>query len=272
VRQKLLIVLVAAAAALAASGSAWAAGSKTFTDPQGDASQGPDLTQLVVSNDDSGLITFQLTFSNRPTILTGDDVVAIGLDTDSNGDTGDETGYEYALGFSFETQRAELGRWDGSRFDFNVPETTLRFADGGRTLSVNRSQLGGTSAFRFRVLTSGYGAGDTAPEGGLAVIWDYQLVLRPEIVQVRVGFVPGQPRAGRAFALGSPTLRLSSGQMVAPASYTCRATLAGRVLRATGRCRWRLPRNARSKRLVVTVRASYGGVTATFDPYIFRVS
>jgi hypothetical protein len=274
VRQKLVLVLVVLVAALATTGSAWAAGSKTFTDPRDDASAAPDITQLVVSNDDNGQITFQFTFSNRPTILTGEDVVALGLDTDANGDTGDDAGYEYIMGFGFQGQQAEVGKWDGSRYDFNVAATTLRFADGGRTISINRSEVGGTGAFKFRVVTSsdsGQSTGDTAPEGGLAVIWDYTLALRPQIVAMRAGFVPGQPRAGRAFALASPTLRLSSGQMVAPASYSCRATLAGKVLRAAGKCRWTLPRNARNKRLVVTVTASYGGGSASFDPYVFRV-
>jgi hypothetical protein len=268
VRHTLFIVLVVLAA-LAGSGSALAAGSKTFTDPKDDGSAGPDVTQLVVSNDDSGTLTFQFTFSNRPTILTGDDIVALGLDIDSNGDTGDEAGYEYIMGFGFQGQRAEVGKWNGSSYDFLVPETTLRFADGGRTISINRSELGGTSGFRFRVETSGNGGGDTAPEGG--GIWDYQLALRPEIVAIRAGFVPGQPRSGKAFALGAPTLRLSSGQMVAPESYRCKATLGGKALKAAGRCRWTIPKKSKGKRLVITVTAVYGGVTASFDPYVFRV-
>ena len=264
-----LVLVTLALAALAGSGSAFAAGSKTFTDPSGDASAGPDVTQLIVSNDDSGQLTFAFTFSNRPTILTGDDIVALGLDTDANGDTGDEAGYEYIMGFGFQGQRAEVGRWNGSTFDFNAPETTLRFADGGRTMSINRSELGNTTAIRFRVETSGGGGGDTSPEGG--GVWDYQVALRPEIVAIRAGFAPGQPRSGKAFALSTPTLRLSSGQQVAPQSYSCRAELGGKALRATGRCRWTIPRRSTGKRLVVTVTATYDGVTATFDPYVFRV-
>lgn len=271
-RHRFSIVIVVALAALAGSSSAWAAGSKTYTDPTGDAGNAPDITQLVISNDDNGQITFQFTFSNRPTILTGEDVLVMGLDTDSNGDTGDDAGYEYLLGFGYLGRQIVLGRATGPEsYNFEVPRTTLRFADGGRTLSINRSELGGTTAFRTRVVTSEASGilGDTAPEGGLT--WDYPLVLAPEIVAIRAGFVPGQPRSGRAFALSSPTLRLSSGQMVAPQTYTCRATLAGRVLRATGRCRWTIPRRSGGKRLVITVTAAYGGVSATFDPYVFRV-
>ena len=267
-----IIVVVTALAALAGAGSAFAAGSKTYTDPSGDASGGPDITQLVISNDDNGQITFQFTFSNRPTILTGEDIVLLGLDTDSNGDTGDDAGYEYLLGFGYLGREIVLGKATGPEsYNFDVPKTTLRFADGGRTLSVNRSELGGTTAFRTRVVTSQAGGiiGDTAPEGGLT--WDYPLALAPQIVAIRAGFVPGQPRTGKAFALGAPTLRLSSGQMVAPETYSCRATLSGKALRATGRCRWTVPKKSTGKRLVVTVTATYSGVTATFDPYVFRV-
>jgi hypothetical protein len=271
-RQRLLIVTVVAVAALAGSGQAWAVGSKTFTDPTGDGSQGPDLTQLVVSNDDNGQLTFQFTFSNRPTILTGDDIVALGLDTDSNGGTGDAAGYEYLMGFGFQGQKAVIGKATGPEsYDFNVPQTTLRFADGGRTMSINRSDLGGTGAFRFRVETSGNGGGDTAPEGGAGAIWDYTLVLAPQIVAIRAGFTPGQPRQGKAFALASPMLRLSSGQMVPPQAYSCKATLAGKALRTAARCKWNIPKKSKGKRLVITVTATYSGVTATFDPYVFTV-
>jgi hypothetical protein len=266
-----LVLVILALAALAGSGPAAAAGSKTFTDPSGDSSGAPDVTQLVVSNDDNGQLTFAFTFSNRPTILTGDDIVALGIDADRRGNTGNPLGYEFILGFGFEGAQVEVGQWDGARFNFDAPQTTLRAADGGRTISINRSELGNVGSFDFRVATEGSGATDTAPEGGLAQIWTYELALRPQIVSIRAGFVPGQPRSGRAFALAAPTLRLSSGQQVAPQSYSCRATLAGRVLRATGRCRWTIPARSAGKRLVVIVTAAYGGVTATFDPYVFRV-
>jgi hypothetical protein len=271
-RQKLFIVTVVAIAALAGSGPAWAVGSKTFMDPSGDANQGPDITQLVVSNDDNGQITFQFTFSNRPTILTGEDVLLMGVDSDSNGGTGDASGYEYYLGFGYLGRQLYLAKTTGpNTSDENVPKTTLRFADGGRTLSINRSELGGTSAFRIRVVTSGGGGqlDDTAPEGGAT--WDYALVLAPQIVAIRAGFAPAQPRQGKAFALASPTLRLSTGEMVPPQAYSCRATLGGKALKAAGRCRWNIPKKSRGKRLVITVSATYSGVSASFDPYVFTV-
>jgi hypothetical protein len=273
VRGKVFIVLALVLAAFASAGPATAAGSKTFTDPKDDASDGPDITQLIVSNDDNGQLTFAFTFGNRPTILTGDDIVVIGIDADRRGNTGDEAGYEFIFGFLFEGGgQVDLGQWDGSRFNFDAPQTTLRAADGGRTISINRSELGNATAFDFRVATLGRGTGDTAPEGGFATIWTYQLQLRPEIVSIRASFNLPQPRVGKAFTLKGAVLRLSSGQEVPPTAYSCTATLGGKALRPAARCRWNIPKKgSKGKRFVVTVTASYGDVQARFDPYVFSV-
>jgi hypothetical protein len=46
---------------------------------------------------------------------------------------------------------------------------------------------------------------------------------------------------------------------VKPTSVRCAAKLAGKTLRGTGAggCRWSLPKNAKGKRLVITVTATY---------------
>ncbi|MGH3105032.1 MAG: hypothetical protein ACRDN6_13140 [Gaiellaceae bacterium] len=270
---KLSIALALAGAALIGSAPAQAAGSKTYTDPAGDGGQGPDITLLVVANDDNGQITFSFTFSNRPTILTGDDIVVLAIDADRRGNTGDPSGYEYLLGFLFESGGAvEVGRWNGSTYDFDVPQTTLTARDGGRTISINRAELGGTNAFDMRVITQGYDQNDTAPEGG--GVWTYELqitVAAPSIAGVRAAFSPAQPRAGKAFAVSRTLLRLSDGSDVTPAAISCRGTIAGRTLRTSGRCRWIIPRNARGKRISIVISASYAGGTATFQPYVFRI-
>jgi hypothetical protein len=196
----------------------------------------------------------------------------LGIDADRRGNTGDPAGYEFIFGFLFEGGGlVDIGQWDGSRYNFDAPSTTLRAADGGRTISINRSELGNTTSFDFRVATQGNGGTDTAPEGGLAQIWSYDVVLAPQIVSIRAGFSPAQPRAGKPFAIRTAVLRLSSGQEVAPTAFTCTATLGGKALRAAARCRWNIPKNARNKRLVISVSASYAGVAARFDPYVFRV-
>jgi len=45
-----------------------AANSQTFPDSIGEDASAPDITSIVVSNDDAGLITFQINVSNRPAL------------------------------------------------------------------------------------------------------------------------------------------------------------------------------------------------------------
>ena len=59
-----LALLVAVGTAAAASGAP-AANEKTYADERGEDVGGPDITSVVVSNDDSGLITFRLITPNR---------------------------------------------------------------------------------------------------------------------------------------------------------------------------------------------------------------
>ena len=48
-----------------------AANSVTFTDSSGEDARGPDITTVVLSNDDKGVLTWVINVPNRPT-LTGD--------------------------------------------------------------------------------------------------------------------------------------------------------------------------------------------------------
>ena len=41
---------------------------KSFPDSIGEDPQAPDVTSVTVSNDDTGLITFQINISNRPAL------------------------------------------------------------------------------------------------------------------------------------------------------------------------------------------------------------
>ena len=78
----LAALLVGVPAALGGSSHA-AANSATFNDSIGEDAAAPDITTVVVSNDDAGLITFQVNVSNRPT-MTADMYLLLFLDTDQN--------------------------------------------------------------------------------------------------------------------------------------------------------------------------------------------
>lgn len=265
---RMFVLIALALGALVLSLPAGAANSQIFTDPNGDGGAGPDLVSLIVSNDDLGTITFAFAYSNRPN-LTGDDVVEILLDTDRRADTG-ERGADYNIRYRRERQKVELGRWDGGAFDFNVPQTTLRTADG-KTISVNRTELSDTLGFDFRVVATSFSlnARETAPEGG--GVWSYNVVLKATIKSILTSFAPAAPQAGKYFAVRRTMVRLSTDETVQPVSFACAAKLAGKTLKQSGRCRWLIPKTAKGKQLLVTLTAVYGEERAVFNPYRFRV-
>lgn len=86
-------------------------------------------------------------------------------------------------------------------------------------------------------------------------------------------FVPALPRAGRVFQAPVVRVKLSDRTTVLAPSYRCVARLGGKLLRGTGRggCTFRVPKNAKGKRLLVTLFVTYKGVTDEFKPYVFKV-
>jgi hypothetical protein len=80
--------VVALCAFLLLAVPAGASNSQTFADSTGENPAAPDVTSIVLSNDDAGLITFQINVSNRPA-LTPDMLFWVFLDTDDNSATGD---------------------------------------------------------------------------------------------------------------------------------------------------------------------------------------
>jgi hypothetical protein len=254
--------LLAAIFASLLLGVSSAGAAQTFTDPQGDAAGGSDITQADISNDASGNIRFAFTIPNRTTFNV-DDLRVVPIDTDRNASTG-SSGFDYAI--VVRTQGAVLLHWNGSSF-VQSPQTTLTTADNGKTITVNRSELGNTTGFAFGAGTFvGETTADIAPDTGS---WTYDLGLKPVLNTMAARFSPARPKAGKIFRLASTQLRLDDGTVVKADSISCVATLNGK--RLAGRCVWRIPRNAHGKRLVVVLTAHYQGATATFTPWRFRV-
>ena len=273
---KLYTFAAAAALALlvalpAGAGSARStAGSQNYTDATGDSADAADISALTVSNDDAGVVTFAFTYANRTPGLTGDDILNIFLDTDRNAQTGDpDLGADYAIAFSASQQAAGLLRWQNNDFG-ETPQDTFRATVDGRQLQVHRRELGNTAGFNFGALTGRDSTEAFDVITGANGLLTYQLVLA-QIRSVAPRYSPAVPRAGRRFSVPGATVRLTSGQNVAPSTIACTARLAGRALRPVGRCAWRIPANARGKRLVVTVTATYQGLRRTAAPRTFRV-
>ena len=268
---RVLIVVAAALSASLAMLTGAASAAQTYTDPSGDSGTAADITSVNVSNDAAGKITFVLSFANR-TAPTPDDVFAIFLDTDKNASTGDTRfgGADYAIFVDNGDRTVDMLRWTGTDYG-DTPDSTVRTSDG-RTIEVNRSELGNAAGFNFLVFAINQAGDqiDLAPNAPPPFAYDLT-VAAPSVESATTTFSSTAPVAGRRFAVRSIQLHLSDQTTARPSSYTCVATLAGRTLRPVGRCAWNIPRTAKGKRLVVTVAVVFRGERGQIEPYTFRV-
>jgi len=184
-----LATLAAVAAALVAgvapSGAASAGNSVTYQDSTGEDPASLDVQQIVVSNDDAGLVTFEIHLGNAAA-FGGKNAVTIFIDTTSNANDGAGPAFMGAeLLLVVSDNAVDLGRWDGSKFDFSggsPSSLTYSFSAGVMTVRVNANDLGLTS-FNFLVVTvSDYSsdnpAVDLAPDSGHGA-YAYQVKISP---------------------------------------------------------------------------------------------
>lgn len=272
-RRRAGILVVVGTAALLLAQTALAKGSKTFDDSTGENPAAHDIARVNISNEDDGGLSFSILWASigEP---PADTVVVLLLDADRNRTTGDSQGVDYLLEVYPASRTHFFGRWDGRDYvaagDVSVQNTPI-----GIVVFMDRSDIGNSAAFDFVVGTV-HGPEDApvvdqAPDAGQPS-WTYELVLKPVIESVRTRTTPLQPRAGRAFVV-TARIRLEGGQTVVPTSLRCNARLAGRVLRGSGPggCRFRIPANARGKRLVITVRATYRDAAPVSSRTAYRV-
>jgi hypothetical protein len=262
-----LVSAIAATAILGLAGGASASNGSSWDDPSGDSGPVADLTKIVVTSDDSGTIKFELTYGNR-TALGPDDRIQIYLDTDGNQSTGNQ-GYDYGIGLV--SGDAVLKRGTASGFEETSHATFSASADG-RTVTVNRSELGGTSRFLFFVrsdsLVASESAEDVAPDASDRVFVYWVVGPRPE--KILAIFAPKFPKAGTAFSAVVPFVQLEDGGTVPPEKLGCKATLNGKPLtgkaslRPVARCRWKLPRSTKGKTLSITITVTQNGATSAF--------
>jgi hypothetical protein len=281
--------LVLAGAGTAARTAALA-NSVTFQDSSGEDAAAPDISTLVVSNDNQGNITFTINMPNRPT-LDADMLVLVQLDTDANAATGDPEvlGSDYAIELDGPfSGRAEVGlfRWTGSEYSANgVPQTSLVFAytNGAATIRINARELGATKKFNFGAISV---AGvvllptgepnfdnihvDLAPDAGHG-FYSYEVKTTPPSLAMRAaGSAPARPRAGRTWSVFSTVTRVDTGDAVTSGRVTCRALVGGRTIIGRGsfaggraRCSFTVPASAKGKRLRGTMTVVSGGLRAS---------
>jgi hypothetical protein len=267
----------------AAGTAAPTANTATFEDSTGEQPGAPDITRVVVSNNDASVITFTPTVPGRGS-LTEDMLVEYTIDADNNPATGDpdpnNLGGDYAIELFGGT--ANLFRWDGttySRRGADPPQSSLIF--NGLIVRINAADLGNTTRFNFNALVVvgvvvdrntgdidfSKAIGDLAPDPGHG-FYNYS---------VRVGALklnaksftlsPRRPVAGRTFAASMVATRSDTGATLTGGQVTCTATvggkrLAARVHRFAGsqaRCTWAIPSSARGQKIRGTVTVVFEG-------------
>jgi hypothetical protein len=245
-----------------------------FTDPRGDVDfpGAPDIRDVTVFNSTKGMIQFDVAIANVPLDIPDENLIAIYLDTDRDASNGPYGGFEYTIQ-AVGLVDLFLARWDGTRY---VPTSALVLNiwddRGVMNIAIRSTRLGNTTRFRFWVATAMLPAAedfvDVAPDRGAV---NYALST-PHIARADALFSPLDPRAGRRFSVKGVHVELSSRELFQAASFRCRATLAGRAIRGSGRggCTYALPRTARGKRLVITIRSTVATRPLTLR-YTFRV-
>ena len=277
------VVLVAIPTAALGSSSRSASNSTTFADSAGEDPNAPDITDVVVSNDDAGNITFQVNISNRPA-LTADMFALIFLDTDQNAATGDlgSLGAEYLI--ELDPGSVGLFQWNGTDFAPAASQASLTYSytTTGATIRISASDLGKTKGFKFGTLVaSGVttdAAGkldftnihtDRAPDPGHG-FFTYQ-VLTKLILSVTAFTVSPKPvKAGKPVSASLAAIENDTAGPVQTGTVACAATIAGKRIAAShvlangvASCVWRIPKTAKGKTIRGTITLTVQGVAVT---------
>jgi hypothetical protein len=279
-----VIALPTAASGALSSPAATAANSTTYQDSSGETPAAPDITTLVVSNTDAGIVSFRVNIPNRAT-LSADMLIALEVDTDNNSATGSPEGTEYAIEI-FQGEAA-LFRWDGANFTRrpgDPPFTSLLFdySNAGITVHISTAELGNTKAFKFSVFAiSGIAidpvtndldftnaVADSAPALG-AGLYAYQVKITPPTLVVKKLTV-GKAVAGKPFTVRLVTARSDTGAVVQNGRVTCVLRVGNARLRAqvqavqggAATCTWNIGAAAKGKTLRGSVAIVFEGLRA----------
>ena len=144
------------------------------------------------------------------------------------------------------------------------PEIATAWSNGyGPVLQVGRAALGDPQAFNVILKTANGEDLDLAPDSGS---WSYAVTP----LQLTAGrLAVGPARAGKPLAVAMEVERSDFETALDEGAIVCRATVAGRRLAGRGLfagdlivCSWRLPKDARGKRVRGSVSVTFQGVTA----------
>jgi hypothetical protein len=254
---------------------------QTYTAPVVVSGTADPVSSVVVSNDAGGTIRIAV---NLSAALASTDSIGVWIDADSNPATGDRqtAGAEYALGAELSDNSVDLGAWNGSSWNNAPSAATLQgsHTDTQQTFTINRSELGNTSAFNFWVDSCdgdcSAGHDSQVPVG----TWNYQLQIPSSVKLLSPALLaPKTAKAGKRYTAAmivqpsDPSISFADQGQVA-----CKATIAGKSVRAVATivtatfqgtmvsaavCDVQVGKSAHGKRLVGTITARYGSARAS---------
>jgi hypothetical protein len=263
------IVALAAAAAGGAAGDSTSVGtvaeSTTFRDAVGEDPIAPDIGTVVVSNDNSRLLTFRIEIPSHP-FLTEDLRIRVWLDTDADSETGLRGADRYLL-----VDRWELGLGEVALFTCGITTCSggkalptrfgppLRFTySNGATFIVEAADLGiqgpqrivfwieAWSGVAFDPLTRRYdltnARPDFAPDGAARRLDNpgaqgEDAWIHDSGTMYATSFTaqPARPRAGKQFSLRLAAISTQTGAPVTSGTASCSMRIAGKPLRPTSK-------------------------------------
>ena len=273
--------VIAAPTTALAKGSQAKSNSQSFTDSTGEDPAAPDITTIVVSNDNTGLVTFKLNISNRPT-LTSDMLVLLFLNTDQKVTTGEASSFGADYVLQLLPGAVDLFKWNGSDFVGAPSQTSVTFTYDatGATIRANAGDLGHTKALSFfavaysGITTDSMGnpdfskaRADPAPDAGHGV-FSYKVLTNLSLSVKAFTTGPKPAKAGKKFVASLAATESDTGGPVHAGTVACIATVGGKHLTAAAHrvangiatCSWLLPRNAKGI-LRGTVSLTVQGVT-----------
>ena len=136
------------------------------SDPAGDVSGAPDITQVAALHTGSGPLIFTVSTENEPVLLDGS-VIELRLDTDMNPSTGSANGVERLI-HRLWTGSTRLCTWTGASFSCTgSPLVTSTYVNGFLTVTTTPQALGiGGAGFDYSVAAYNSPEVDFAPDSG----------------------------------------------------------------------------------------------------------
>jgi hypothetical protein len=282
-RPGLCLALLAAVIAVAPAG---AANSVTFPDSTGEPGGVKDITTIVVSNDDKGLVTFRINVPSAPA-YTVDIDVDIYVDTDNNAATGSTElpGVDYVI--QLFRGEVNLYKWDGTDFTRRFgdpPATSLIYQwSNGVSIKISAAELGNTKRLRFFAgVISGIvfnettgepdftnSVADFAPDLGRG-FFTYDVKIAPaRVVFKSLKTAPTSPKAGKTFTVRMAATRSDTGAAIVNGRVDCTARAgtksvqpkSERFVGGQATCVFTVPANSSGKTLRGTIKIVFEGKT-----------